>query len=48
MPRQLTDPSLSKGGWGFCRVCGCAWQIVAPDGHEYAATVPSDVEESGA
>jgi len=38
----LTDPSRSKGGWGFCRTCGCAWQVSAPDDHEYAATVPSE------
>jgi len=42
-PGQLSDPARSKGGWGFCRVCRCAWQVSAPDGHEYAATVPSDV-----
>jgi len=41
-PGRLSDPGLSKGGWGFCRVCRCAWQISAPDGHEYAATIPSD------
>lgn len=40
---RLTDPALSKGGWGFCRDCKCAWQVAAPDGHEYAATVPSDL-----
>ncbi len=39
----LSDPALSQGGWGFCRVCRCAWQISAPDGHEYAATIPSDM-----
>src|SRR5260370_29812456 len=38
---QLTDPARSKGGWGFCRVCRCAWQVAASDGHAYAATVPS-------
>ncbi len=32
---QLTDPARSKGGWGFCRACGCAWQIATPDGHAY-------------
>src|SRR5712691_8076509 len=40
---HLTDPSRSEGGWSFCRVCQCAWQVTAPDGHEYAATVPSDL-----
>jgi hypothetical protein len=40
-PGRLTDPARSKGGWGFCRACGCAWQIATPDGHAYAATVPS-------
>src|SRR5216683_1537717 len=24
---HLTDPARSKGGWGFCRDCGCAWQV---------------------
>jgi hypothetical protein len=38
---QLTDPARSKGGWGFCSVCQCAWQIATPDGHAYAATVPA-------
>jgi hypothetical protein len=42
-PGDLTKPTLSKGGWGFCQVCRCAWQVAAPDGHEYAATVPSDL-----
>lgn len=40
-PGPLTDPTLSKGGWAFCRICRCAWQITAPDGQVYAATVPS-------
>lgn len=39
----LTDPSLSRGGWGFCRVCRCAWQVAGLDEHDYAATVPSDL-----
>jgi hypothetical protein len=38
---NLTDPALSKGGWGFCRDCRCARKIATPDGKEYAATVPS-------
>jgi hypothetical protein len=40
---QLTDPARSKGGWGFCRVCRCAWQVSAPDwgGRKYTAMVPS-------
>jgi len=38
---RLSDPALSKEGWGFCSICRCAWQVAAPDGHEYAATVPS-------
>lgn len=38
----LTDPARSKGGWGFCQTCRCAWQVATPDGHAYAATVPSD------
>ena len=38
---QLTDPALSKGRWGFCRACGCAWQVATPNGLAYAATVPS-------
>lgn len=42
-PGTLTDPLRSKGGWGFCRTCGCAWQVSAPNGHEYAATVPSGI-----
>jgi hypothetical protein len=39
----LTDPARSKGGWGFCRDCSCAWQVSASDGHGYAATVPSEL-----
>ena len=42
-PGRLSDVALSKGGWSFCHVCRCAWQVAAPDGHEYAATVPSDL-----
>jgi hypothetical protein len=38
---QLTDPAKSKGGWGHCFLCGCAWQVSLLDGHEYAATIPS-------
>src|ERR1700737_2556139 len=42
--RGNADRSLAvEGGWGFCRTCACAWQVSAPDGHEYAATVPSDM-----
>jgi len=26
----LSNPALSKGGWGFCRVCRCAWQVSTP------------------
>ena len=42
-PGNLSDPAQSKGRWGFCGICRCAWQVSAPDGHEYAATVPSDM-----
>src|SRR5438552_2485300 len=37
----LTDSSLSKGGWGFCQVCRCAWKVSTIDGHEYATTIPA-------
>jgi hypothetical protein len=39
---DLTKPTLSKGGWGFCRVCRCAWQVSGVDQKRYAATVPGD------
>ena len=38
---QLTDAAKSKGGWAFCKRCGCAWQVAKLDEHEYAATVPA-------
>jgi hypothetical protein len=38
---RLSEPALSPGGWGFCRICRCAWKVSAIDGHEYATTIPS-------
>jgi len=38
---RLTEAALSPGGWGFCRICHCAWKGSAIDGHEYATTIPS-------
>jgi hypothetical protein len=38
---QLTDPSRSKGGWGHCLTCQCAWQISTVDRITHATTVPS-------
>jgi hypothetical protein len=40
-PGQLTNAALSAGGWGFCRICRCAWKVSAIDGHQYATTIPS-------
>jgi len=39
-PGILSDPARSRGGWGFCRACGCAWQVSDIDQMRYAATVP--------
>jgi hypothetical protein len=39
---KLSDPARSRGGWGFCRACGCAWQVSEIDRKPYAATVPAD------
>jgi hypothetical protein len=41
-PGALSDPARSRGGWGFCRACGCAWQASDIDQKRYAATVPGE------
>lgn len=38
---QLTDAARSRGGWGFCRECRCAWMTSTIDGHVYATMIPS-------
>lgn len=40
---HLTSPAMSAGGWGFCRICHCAWNVSTIDGHDYATTIPSPV-----
>ena len=37
---QLTDAELSRGGWSFCKVCRCAWQVQLINGTRYAASIP--------
>lgn len=37
----LTDATLSRGGWQFCRRCRCAWKIEVIDGKRYASAIPS-------
>jgi hypothetical protein len=36
---ELTDAELSKGGWRFCRICRCAWQISVINGQAYATSI---------
>ena len=38
---NLTDRALSPGGWGFCRICRCAWKVSAIDGQTYATAIHS-------
>ena len=35
---ELTDAELSKGGWRFCRICRCAWQISVINGQAFTNT----------
>src|ERR1700730_18415257 len=43
---QLTDAARSRGGWGFCQECRCAWMISTIDGHVYATMIPSQAHPS--
>lgn len=36
---ELTAPVLSRGNWGFCRVCRCAWKISTIDAQTYATAI---------
>jgi hypothetical protein len=38
---RLTDAARSPGGWGFCRVCKCAWKTSTIDGRLYASAIHS-------
>ncbi len=45
-PGRLTETALTRGGWGFCRDCRCAWKVSSIDGHDYATTIPSPAHVS--
>src|SRR6266851_3289831 len=36
---SLTESDRSPGGWGFCRVCRCAWKTSTIDGRPYATAI---------
>jgi hypothetical protein len=38
---MLTEEQRSPGGWGFCRVCRCAWKVSNIDGRAYAIAIHS-------
>jgi hypothetical protein len=38
---SLTEASRSPSGWGFCRVCRCAWKLSTIDGVRYATAIHS-------
>jgi hypothetical protein len=40
---RLTDASLSRGNWRFCRVCRCAWKVSVIDRQTYATAIHSPV-----
>jgi hypothetical protein len=39
---KVSDRARSRGALGFCRACGCAWQVSDIDQKRHAATVPGD------
>jgi hypothetical protein len=34
---------LSAGGWGFCKVCRCAWKAEAINGTVYACNIEGPI-----
>src|SRR5260370_42556262 len=44
---SLTEADRSPGGWGFCRVCRCAWQIPTIHGRRYARAIHPTLHPEG-